>query len=616
MNLAEAIARAAPRLLGNVTHPDYQRTVDYAAFCKKLETGQIATLLQPFVARESPAEFAARLNLTVSTLPAVWNELRTPFKQVSRLKGSQVERRFDYAGLSDAAASRNAALLQTLTDGYYHSKPLEDYLADHVVGAVAMSDPNAWLLTEFGAFDFRRERARPYPVLLPSSAVVDFTRQAGNITSVTARVRVSTPNGTAGWRYTVYLANESVDYWPVLSENGTTLNTMPEGATVAGTVLSETGSVAWQYRILEHRAGRVPASPLGYALDAETEGRTYVSPLHPAICFLVKSLHLDSELDINLKRTIHPHKSMFVPPCPAMSAGACVAGKDPSTQQTCGVCHGTQRSPVQESALEVVTFPLPRDLEELGKMPDLSKMVHFERPPIEVAEFQLKFTDYLVARAQRTLFNTDTLSKATLVTTATERLAEAAQKNTALAPMGDFISGTYTYHAAVIAGYNDIAAGLVAVYKFPYELVAPELSDLIAVYDGAAKAGLDAMFMQELYIDITRRKLADNPEKLRRFTVKQRFVSYIGLSDEHVLKLWAMNAIPTPKFLLRTEQDSIFYELERATPGFYDLAPQAQQDLVDAKVAALVAELSSTGAARPGAFVTPTFSAAPVAATA
>lgn len=601
MNLAEAIARAEPRIRAALTHPDYTRTVEYADKCKKLETGNIRTLLRRFVARETEAEYQVRLDLTVSTLKAVWNELRTPFKQVSRLKGSQVERRFDYEDLSDAEQTRRRAILQGLADTYYQSKPIEDFLSDHVVGAVAMSDPNAWLLTEFRPFNFRTERARPYPLILPSSAVVDFTREAGNVTSMCARTQVALPDGGSGWRYTVYLANESVDYWPVVTISGTLTPTMPQGSAVAGEIRDEQGAVLWQYRILEHRAGRVPVTPLGYALDSETDGRTYVSPLDPAICFLEKELHTGSEFDIVMKRQTHPHKSMFIESCSACTNGR----KNPDT--ICDVCGGSGLSPVQESAAEVRTFRLPRDIEDLGKMPKLGDMTHFSTPPIDIPRFQLEYTDYLVARAQRTLFNTNTLTKTTVATTATERLAEASQKNTALAPMADFISGTYEYHAQVAAGYADVAEGLSVVYKFPYELVAPELSDLIEVYGNAVKAQLDAMFLQEMYIDITRRKLADNPEKLAKFSVKQRYVPYIGCSDEYVAKLWAMGGIPTPKFVLRMEQDSIFYELERDNPAFYTLAPKQQQQLVDAKVAELAAQLTPAKAA--GAFGTPSFSA-------
>jgi len=40
--------------------------------------------------------------------------------------------------------------------------------------------------------------------------------------------------GVEGWRYRVYLANKTVDYWPILRVDKDEVDTMPEGSKVAG----------------------------------------------------------------------------------------------------------------------------------------------------------------------------------------------------------------------------------------------------------------------------------------------------------------------------------------------------------------------------------------------
>jgi hypothetical protein len=606
VTVEQALARATPIVLGTLTHPDYARTVEYAADCHDMETGNIGRFLERFTARETLEEFEARKRLTVSTLPAVWSELRNPFFKVSRLKGAQVERRFEYADEpSEAELARRVSALTAAVDKYHASKPVEDYLSDTVIRSWALSDPNAWLLTEFRPFDFRTERARPFPVIIPAENAVDFTREAGDVTSFTARVAVEA-GGAKGYRYTVYLDNQSLDFWPVLHLNSATFPTMPEGSIVAGVLANEQNAVVYQYRLLTHRAGKVPALPLGYVPDAVTKGRTWASPLDSALCFLLKEIKTGSELDIVMARTVHPHKSQYVPACTGYAQdGGCrdgiaprLNGGDPGT---CRMCQGTKVSPISVSATDVNTFPLPKTLEDMAKLPKLGDMVDFKTPPIEVPEFQIKYLDWLHVLAHRTLFNTELLTKVQVATTATERRMSADQMNIALSPMADFLSALYVGIATICAAYVDVAGGLSVSYLYPADLIPPLLEDLMAEYQSAVTAGAGPEFLEMLYKRMVSQQLAENPEELRRLKVKWRFVSYVGVPEPWVMQRAALGYISTESRTLRIEQDRVFYELEQANPGFYNLAPKAQQPLVDAKVKELVALLpgaSATGMAR------------------
>lgn len=610
----EALARVAALVRTSGTHPDYARTVEHATLLRDLAAGNIRAHLRRFVSRETPADYEARLNLTVSTAPAVIAELATPFVQVSALKGSQVEKRFDYdAPVSEAEAARRRDRLTSALGAYYDARPVEDYLSERVMRHVAITDPNAWLLTTFENYDFRSALPRPAPVLLPCELVADFTRAAGVVESVTFRVQLTTPGGT-GSRYVVYLANEALECWPVIYTGTTPVYTLPEGAAVYETIRDEDGRALAQVRLLQHRAGRVPASPVGWVPDPLTEGRTYVSPLYPALPFLLKGMGLDSELDITMQKVVHPHKSQYVPACPGEPNQGCTGGVT-STGNTCTRCNGTALSPIATSAMDVAIYPLPKNPDDTKLK--LNELVYFSIPPMELPKFQLEYQDKLVERASRALFNTSTLTKTTLATTATERLAEAAQKNTALRPAADWLSRTYVYHAQVTAGYLDVATDLRITYGLPPDLVAIDVADLEEQYGLAVKAGYDAAYLQLLYLRTVRQRLADNPEELRKMLVRLRFVPYVGLSDAQFQQYAVLNYIPVEKRTLRIEQDSIFYEVEAANPGFYDLAPVQQQQLVDTKVKELVAALPVAAAAG-GTFGRMNFSnqpAQPVAAT-
>lgn len=592
VTVPEAIARAHAFVLG-ATHPDYERTVAHATLCRKLATGDIASLLRRFVAGESEQEFATRQALTVPTVSAVWHELVNPFYQVSRLKGSQVERRFDYdEDVSEAEATRRRARLLASVDRYFEGRPVEDYLSERIVAATAMTDPNAYVLTEFTQFNHRLEVARPYPVLVPCEHVVDFTKAAGELTSVTFRWAVAA-GSASGWRFTVYLDNEVVDYWPVLRTPDGVVYTLPGGSLPAGEVLAADGSVGWQYRILEHKAGRVPAAVVGYVLDKKTDLRTYVSPLNPAVCFLEEQLTTESEMQITMKKVVNPHKSQFVDYCPGEPNEGCIDGYTRlGEKKACSLCGGTGRRKVQSSSLLVTEFAMPKNLEDMAKL-DLSRMVHFHAPPIDVPRFQKEYIDYLVTRCQRTLFNTETLSQTTVTRTATERLAENEQKNVALVPMAECLSRLYVHQALVCAAYVDVAQGLAVTYEFPPNLLPPSLADLEANYAAATEAGFDALYLETLYRQIIQRRFADNPDELKRMTTKLRHIPYIGLSDEQFLKYAALGYVSVDQRTRRIEQDSIFYELELAYPTFYEMPPRQQDELVTTKVAEKVAALAS-----------------------
>ncbi|GAB3303597.1 hypothetical protein [Hymenobacter tenuis] len=593
MNLDSARARVEPLILTGSTHADYARCVEHATLCRKLATGDTDSLLQQF-SREEDEDFAVRKQLTVAVSPAIWDELRKPFYQVSRLSGAQIDKRLDYpAELSDAERLRRVSLLTGALDAYYDRKPQEDYLSKHIIRSVALTDPNAWLLTEFGAFDFRTQRPRPYPVLFKCEAVVDFTREAGEVTSVTFRTKVAVEN-VEGLRYTMYLADEALDFWPVLTVGTNTISTLPEGSRVAGELRDPgTGNLLCQYRILQHRAGRVPALPIGYIPDELTEDRTFVSPLNAALCYLQMELKTGSELQIVMSQIAHPHKAQFVNRCAGAPGNTCNNGLNRELQ-TCTVCNGTTRDQIATSALDTLTVPLPKDLSDIKIK--LTEMVAYTAPGTDVPRLQIDYQTYLTDRAKQVLFGTQLLSKTSTTQTATERLAQLAQLNTALTPMADQFSALWVHGAYVAAGYLDVQTGLEPVYDFPPGLELADVSDLEAAYAEAVKAGMPAFYLEQQLKDIIRRRFATNPEELRKFTIKARFIPFLGLSEDAVLKLATLGYCSAEERVLRTHADSIFTELELADPTFYDLGFQAQQAAVTQKAQEVLGRQATTAA--------------------
>lgn len=617
MTVADAVARLLPLLLTGTPHADYARTVELATTYRRLATGDVAALMRPMARRETAAQFAQRVAWTIETVSSSWNELRTAFYQVARLRGGTVTKRFDYAqAVPTTEAQRRAQRLEAVTDVYYNRKPIENYLAEVLTKSVCMSDPNAWLLTEFAPFDFRTQVAQPYPVLLPCEAAVDFTRQAGVVSSFTGRFRL--PQAPGAYRYTCYLENQTVDCWPVVWTGDKPTPTMPEGATGVVDVVDESGKLVYQYRILTHSAGRVPAIPVGYVIDEATEGRTFVSPLHPALPYLRGMLKVGSENDIVMSQMAFPIKAAYVKDCPGSGLidnvlHTCQGGIDlKSPTGKCGLCGGEGTLPVPTTAAETVTLPFPEVGEELKVKP--ADMVAYIAPPVEAVDVQLRYLESRRLLAKQAVFGSEQAARVAGSDTATQQRIKLDAELTALAPFADQHVSLYVHAAQVSAAYVDVASGLTVVYELPADLERLSLDDLFAERQRAVVAGASARDLAVIDRRIAYKQLADDADALNRRIVQDRFVTFLGYPDTWVTQQATLGYISVEDRVARTHTDIIFgeLELEQSANGidFYQLAYRAQVPLVAAKLKEIIGRLPAAATAsstfRPASFTAPT----------
>jgi hypothetical protein len=627
--LVSAILLAGP----TAWHPDYARVVEYAALCRKFATGNVASLLRPYWESESEDDFERLLGLYVATCESTWKEITTPFYQVARLRDGQVERKLTYdESISEPERARRIALVTAALDKYYNNKPLQDYLAEHTMQTVAMTDPNAWLLTEFGTFDFRTQKARPYPVLLPSSAVIDFTRHAGTVTSMTARYEINvTVDNTQGlsalpnavlaaitqqqtlYRYTTYLPDHAVDFWPVDSKGNPTI----PGGTFDDVVQEEGGKILYHYKVYAHNAGQVPACPIGYVPDPGATSLVFLSPLHAAISWLKLELKTGHELQIVMRNMAMPRQLQYVQPCPGIDAdggcnnGYCTSPRDGNYHDLrCRICKGTRNPGISKSASDVIEIPLS-PLPEENKF-KLTDYLAFIGPDPAIPDFQLKFQDWIADKLKQKLFGTTILSKATITQTATERMSQLDQLAIALSPFADQFSYCYTYHGTISAVYVDAGGGLNIVYDFPEDLQLKSADDLYDQLSRAVLAGVRSDEIARIQNAIMRKTHASDPEGLRRYAVKSRFIPTLGLPDQLVIQVYALGKIPESDFLVRFNHDRIFTDAEQANPKFYDLPYKDQAALVKEQVELIRAELpANTANAFPRVNMNPTPQPAP-----
>jgi hypothetical protein len=614
MTVADAVARLTPICLSGYTHPDYARTVELATLYRKLATGDIGTLLQRFSRREDEHQFATRKQMTIETVSASWNQLRTPFYETARLRGGTITKRFDYEEAVPATeADRRRARLTQVCEAYFNRKPIEHYLAEQLTKSHCMSDPNAWLLTEFAPFDFRTQVAQPYPVLVPCEAAIDFTRSGGVTTSFTGRFSIR--QSATKYRYICYLDNEAVDCWPVLWDGQTPVYTLPEGSAVAGEIREVgmndvEGRVLYQYRLLTHRAGMVPAHVLGYVVDEAGTGDSFISPLHAAIPFLIGMLKVGSENDIVMAQMAFPVRAAYARDCPGAGQDSlgvnhtCINGLDTSNLSRCTVCNGEGTLPFPITAAETATMPMPKPGDEVRVKPQ--DLVAFISPPTDNPKLQLEYLQSRRLLAMQAVHGTEDADRVAGDQTATQRRIQQQAQKTALAPSADQFSNLYVHAATVSAGYTDTQQGLSVVYEFPPDLELTGEEDLYELRKAAVDAGADASTLEAIDNRIATKQFADDPDALVKNQVKRRFMPFLGRSDDAVNALYALGGCSKYNWVARTSADIIFGELEVEVPGFYQLAYTAQIPLVDAKIKQLLEGLPSATAALPRLSLNPT----------
>lgn len=575
-------------VLRGTPHADYARCAALAAEYRALATGDgLGQLLRRYEARETQQEYDGRLRLTEFLTPAIWSQLLKAFVRVARLRQG-VTRRFDYADNTPDPDGRRTRLVAAL-EKFDGLSSLEDYLGTVTVETTGDTDPNAWLVTDFAPFDYRREQPRPLPVVVPCEAAWDFTQDGGAHTSLT----VKTPWAGAS-RYTVYLANETITYYPFVTENGQPQSTRPESLPVAWTVTGDTSQPAFEAVVTRHRAGRLPAERLGYVPDRVTSGRTCVSLLHPALPYLRKTLKLGSEADITAAQVVHPHKAQYALACPGVEDKGCGDSGRDRDGNVCGLCHGTHINPTQTGAGDVLQLPYPKDAEPKDIV-DLSKLVVWNAPPTDIVKMQDELLEKYQQRAHQAVFNSDQLVKVTVTGTATEYQDRKDELNNTLAPYAQSLSRLYRSSALVVAAYQDAADGLSVTYRHPADLKLRSEAELNAALKSAVDSGAPAPVREALALEMVEKVFVDNPLEVLKYKVKMRFTPFQGLSDETVLRLQAVGQVLPEYMALRFYQDSIFAEIEQQQGmDFYRLAETAQQALVDTAVQKILQQMSAT----------------------
>jgi hypothetical protein len=573
-------------VVNDLAHQDYDRVNELAERYHKIVTGDgIESLLTQFVQRESDAQFDQRKRITQQITPSVASSISTPFYKVGRV--NSVDKKIALSETEET--DKKLKDISSAIESFYGDKGVDKYLETRLV-ELNFTDPNSFIVVEFGPFDPAQEKPKPYPFEVSSKEAFNFFYDNNILQWLVVKLPVNiTVEGkaTKAHSYTMYLANESAKFTPVdpaefsLSDGEEKEFLFEDGIK---TVYKIDKNRCYIIETFEHKSGRVPAIRVGYKRDLSTKGRTMVGPIEPAMPHFMKSIKTVSEFDLTMALHAFPQKLQNASRC---MANECSGGMTPEGG-ICGSCKGTGVQ-AHTSAQDILLYPMPKKAED---MVDLTKVVHYVYPPTELLRFQDEQVEKLEAKAHRAIFNSMMFAQNTMVKTATEVDVNLDSVYDTLYAFAERYSDIYVYICKVIAALRGAAPEkTVITYRFPKDFKFKGVDELLLEFKTANESGAPGYIKQEISNDIAERQFQDKPEELSRIKIKQRFFPFSDKTSTEILYIVSNGLTTEYNKVLWSNFESIFRELELDNEDFYLMAYEKQKALVDEKVNVIVGSL-------------------------
>lgn len=549
----------------NKIHQDYKRVTGLADKYFKLVTGnKIEDLLARIVTRETEEEFDQRTAITKSVCPAILNSTKLPYYKASR-KPPRV-RKIDFEG--DAESKKLE--LENYIAQYWGDKPLEKFL-EYAFIDYNYTDPNAFLITEFASFNPLKEKAKPYPFVVTSAEAIMFEYHNEILDYLIVKLPITyLDKGTPqkGSKYTMYLGLDTIELTQVSEEDARD----GEGEHI------EIDKKFFRIDYYEPMNDKVPAIRFGFNRDTETKGRTFVSVFHPVLCYLEKTLKIDSELDLSTAMVAFPQRFAYVTPC---NNPGCNKGYFPDSTE-CPVCHGTGVQPMHRSTADIITLALPKDPED---MISLDNMLVYKSPPIELLTFQKDYIEYLKISVQNMMFNADPLQRSEVTQTATEVVNKGDNMNDTLYAFGQHYSSVWEFVVKDIATFTDLGDGIILEHKFPNDFKMKSLQELMQDLQTAKGASVASSTIAAIEDDVNDLLYSDRPDDLKRIRIKNKLNPFRGSDGADIRFIISQGNIPLYVRTLWENYESIFQDLEEENqdPWLYDLAEPKIRELLKVK---------------------------------
>ncbi len=554
-------------------HVHYDRTVMLAGDYLAYVTGEgLDKMLRQFVRRESAELFKQRVDITQHITTTVVSNIEDVFRKTSR---SNYRRTLEYQG--DVNADGKAAALESIlrkfngeltVDGWCNTRLLE----------LNFTDPNTWVVLEWKDFDNRYKSAQPYPFEVPAACALDFAHDPrGELTYLIAKATTPGANDRPLDRLTLYLPMRSISLDQIDDDD-------PRRA--AAEVLGGRYWIMTEHP--PHRLGFVPAMRAGYKRDPLTNGATYLASYHAAVPYLKKSIKTNSELDLTASLHAFPVVIRAQDDCDAVG---CINGRVVAldgNETTCQVCGGKgKKKPTSTQEEIIVSMPSGPD-----QVVDLEKLLVYKSPDIGILQWQTAYVDALTKAAKEAVFASEVFTKSAVAETATGKMLDLDSVYDTLYAYGQKLSAMWEFLVTGVAKITQKDAGLYARLLVQRDAKLKGFDALMGDLKEVGETGAGPAVRQSVEDDIARVMFADEPEKYRKWQVRERFNPFSGQSEDKILFLLTSDLVPKREKILYANLGNVFDRVERAHPDFYRMEAGRQVGIVGAVTDALVLEIS------------------------
>ena len=574
------------------THKYYARTVKLADLYMKLVSGEdMDSLMRQFVKREDDELFKQRKEITQHITASVADNIIDIFNKIPRSNSMNRILKNDNEDKLDQLVS--------IMSKFWGIDSLDDYIAVRWL-ELNFIDPNTFVVIEWKDFDENKEYAQPYPFEVKSSQAVNYLFKNKVLqwliskTLVKKEVEIRTKLVEKELEvYTVYFPDHTIKATQELNEQiVNTVIDIKKPYRVGGQIyfkVKKGDKQVWHLREAKpHNLGYVPAFRVGYKRDQFTDGNTFVNPFHAAISYFKKMIKTVSEMDLTMALHAFPQKLQYVKRC---TNKQCHQGliQVENGHQKCGTCKGNGYL-IATTAQESILLPLPPKPED---MIDLTKMVYYAAPPVDLIKFQHEYIQYLTDQTKRVIFNTDIFTRQQIAETATGKNIDLQNIYDTLFPCAKSMGRSWNVYVKTVSLITDLNDGLIWGMFFSKDFKLKTLDDLYSELDRIARGNASTFIKQAVEDDIARIIYSENPAELIKYQVQKKFYPFPGLSKEQIYFIFSQGTVTNFDRVFWSNYGGVFQYLELNVPDFYILTIERQWQLIEERVNEIAAEVIS-----------------------
>ena len=614
-------------------HQHYQRTVEVAEYCYKINTGNY-TLDQIicYKRRETTEQKEQRFNIDMPITKSFMSKLRAPLDEISRCDGLSCSISYD----GDTEGTKAKALVDKLD--CYGENGLQEFL-DTEVKRIDSYDPNTFIVTELCKDNNDEEYC--YPSEFPSQKVWNYSYEKGALQYVvvrenaelethnesirkyeTAKKIIDSTSATKEEKESAKKAQKLNSYFT----DATTFTIYGPNCAVSMTeiprdyVATETDIINFSkgendYEVTEIQTesdnnrkfirqkfvyedtNQVPAVRVGYKKDAETNFQTVVPFWWDVQKDIDKLINYNNEevLAIAIHGILRTYN--YVEECNhqqkcdgkmATCEGGYYVGHN-----DCGIV-GTQCKGCNGTGLKIHTTTQDAILLKLPAKEDmipLNQLMHYAQYPEYALNNLTEKRKEVQTDIYSCMYGNNRFDRSELVSaTATEIREGNTGKNNALSDFASNTSRIFKRIATTCAAYENAQDNLTIKHQYPSDFKLETVGELLVMRKAAKESGAPYEVLQQIDLAILSKQCKDDPRSLEIIKAKEDLQPFLTKTDVERGVIISTLAEDDPLLILYCRFDEVIRTAIEDNPNFTKMGYVERKEVIDAIVAEIIAE--------------------------